>query len=598
MQFSLFSHFLQDIESRSKRLEITDILSQLFAKLDAQEITEATYLLQGSLVPNYLSLEFQMSDKMLLRALAHLTATTGNEAVDLFAEVAPTISENASQLNVLKKRYKQVGDIGELFFEELSKVDHSAARELSVLEVYQSLKQIALVGGAGSQEMKVDLLVKLLEQLDPFSSKYVSRIILGKMRLGFSTMTILDALSFAKHSSKQDSAALEQAFLKKADLGKLAKSYLQDYRQKSIEEFLQLYQVEWGVPVLPALCQRLNSATEIIEKMGPVMAEAKYDGLRVQIHFSQNQCKAFTRNLEDVSHMFPELAKLAQSIKAVDCVLDTEAIGIDTKTGAFLSFQDTIQRKRKHDVAAKALEIPLRFYVFDILFLDGQSLLDESLSKRKELLAATITDSVLIEKTKFQLIDQADALKKFHEQQLSLGLEGAVMKQPDSLYMSGRKGWRWVKIKEEEGSRGKLSDTIDCVMMGYYLGKGKRQSFGVGALLVGVLDRDADGQWQVKTLSKIGTGLTDEQFRQIKTLADAHQSTDKPEIYLVDKNLFPDVWLEPFVVLEVAADEISQSPIHSAGVALRFPRLIKIRDDKSWQDATSVSELDEIKIST
>jgi len=411
-------------------------------------------------------------------------------------------------------------------------------------------------------------------------------------------MTILDALSFAKHGDKRDSAALEQAFLKKADLGKLAKSYLQDFKDNSIEEFLKLYQVEWGVPVLPALCQRLNSATEIIEKMGPVMAEAKYDGLRVQIHFSHQQCKAFTRNLEDVSHMFPELAQLGQFIQAENCILDSEAIGIDTKTGTFLSFQDTIQRKRKHDVVAKALEIPLRFYVFDVLFLDGQSLLDEALSKRKQALEKIVTDSALIEKTKFKIVDQAEVLKKFHEEQLSNGLEGAVMKQPDSLYMSGRKGWRWVKIKEEEGSRGKLSDTLDCVMMGYYLGKGKRQSFGVGALLVGVLDRDQDGQWIVKTLSKIGTGLTDEQFRHVKTLSDAHQVATKPDLYQVDKNLFPDVWLEPAVVLEIAADEISQSPIHSAGVALRFPRLIKVRDDKSWQDATNLSELSGIKIST
>ena len=196
------------------------------------------------------------------------------------------------------------------------------------------------------------------------------------------------------------------------------------------------------------------------------------------------------------------------------------------------------------------------------------------------------------------MIDNAAELKAFHEKQLSLGLEGAVMKQKNSRYISGRKSWRWVKIKEEEGSQGKLSDTIDCLMLGYYVGKGKRQAFGIGALLVGVLDKDVDGNLVVRSLSKIGTGLTDEQFREVKSLADAHLSStsQKPALYDVNKNLFPDFWLEPHIVLEIAADEISKSPIHTAGVALRFPRLVKIRHDKNFEEATTVEELATIHI--
>lgn len=574
------------------------MLRDLFRQLDAAEMEQATYLLQGGLTPNYISLEFQMSEKLLLRALAQLApsgAATQASAPSLFAETDSAQQQQAAVV-ALQKRYKQLGDIGQLFWEVLGERGQAADNQLTIATVYERLRQLALASGVGSQERKLDLLADLLAQLDPLSGKYISRIILGKLRLGFSTMTILDALSFAKTDSKQDSKLLELAFQKKADLGKLAKSYLLDFADRSSEEFLASYQVEWGVPVLPALCQRLNSAQEIIDKMGAVVAEAKYDGLRVQLHVKEGECRAFTRNLEDVTHMFPELAQLPSLIKARNCILDSEAIGINPATGAFLPFQDTIQRKRKHDVAAKAAEVPLRFYVFDILLLDDQSLIEQSFTVRRQQLERVVEDGELIQKTICELISEPSKLRLFHEAQLAAGLEGAVMKQPESIYMSGRKGWRWVKIKEEEGSQGKLSDTIDCVMLGYYLGKGKRQAFGIGALLVGVLDRDSEGQPQVKTLSKIGTGLTDEQFREVKALADQHRVEQAPVVYVVDKHLQPDVWLAPQLVLEIAADEISQSPIHSAGVALRFPRLVRIRHDKAWQDATTLTELGEIRI--
>jgi DNA ligase-1 len=341
--------------------------------------------------------------------------------------------------------------------------------------------------------------------------------------------------------------------------------------------------------------------------MGEVMAEPKYDGLRVQIHinkekFADNglQYKAFTRNLDDVTHMFPELAEVVEALDVKNCILDTEAVGIDKKTGRFLLFQETIQRKRKHGISDKAAEVPICFYAFDVILLDDKVFIEEELLLRKQKLNEILRDSVFVKKTQYLLVNDPAKLKSFHEEQLRLGLEGAVMKQKTSKYVAGRKSWRWVKIKEEEGSQGKLSDTIDCLMLGYYVGKGKRQVFGIGALLVGVLDKDVDGNLVVKSLSKLGTGLTDDQFREVKNLADQHLSKNnqKPAIYDVDKNLAPDFWLEPYLVLEVAADEISKSPIHSAGVALRFPRLIKIRSDKSFENATTLEELAFIHIST
>lgn len=613
---------MQKIENVSARLEITSILADLFKDLmkgqqAKEELTVATYLMQGSLVPSYLSLEFQMSEKMLIKTLAHVKAKVKGfdrvNADNLFSEVSNTDQSLFSDHSILEKeltaRYKKVGDIGELFEQTLIELESSEKlkEQFSIKEVHSLLCEIATTSGIGSQDKKIAFLANLLQKLDPLSAKYISRIILSKMRLGFSTMTLIDALSFVKTGTKSDSSNLEKAFYKKADLGKLATAYLLEYPGLSSAELLKTYQVEIGIPVLPVLCQRLNSAHEIIEKMGEVLAEPKYDGLRVQIHinkekFADNDLpyKAFTRNLEDVTHMFPELMEVVKALKVQNCILDTEAIGIDQKTGKFLSFQETIQRKRKHNVSAKALEVPLCFYTFDLILLDNEVLIDEELLARKSKLNEILTDSEFIKKTEYLLISDPTKLKIFHEEQLKLGLEGAVMKQKNSKYVSGRKSWRWVKIKEEEGSQGKLSDTIDCIMLGYYVGKGKRQAFGIGALLVGVLDKDEAGDLIVRSLSKIGTGLTDEQFKEVKKMADQNlsQKNHKPAIYDVDKNLAPDFWLEPKIVLEIAADEISQSPIHSAGVALRFPRLVRIRSDKNYEEATTLEELASIHIAT
>lgn len=604
MFFNHFAQYLADLEKLHSRLAMTEQLAQLFQELNQEEIVPASYLLQGRLMASYQSLEFQLSSKMLIRALANFYIRHEGPLEQSQLSVEQGLFEDGNQdliIEKLNKRYKDLGDLGDLFYQVVGDLQASstAKNKLSIGQVHQELITLARVGGEGSQDKKINLLADLLGQVNALSAKYISRIILGKMRLGFSTMTMLDALSWAKTGGKSQSTILEEAFQKKADFGLLAQLYLFEKNIK-IKELSKLYHMELGIPVMPALCQRLNSGQEIIEKMGKVIAEPKYDGLRIQIHINKKSFpdgsfyKAYTRNLEEVSAMFPELDLLLAQCLAQTAVLDTEAIGFDPDSGKFVAFQETISRKRKYQIALKAQETPICFYAFDLLYVDGQALIEEKLLDRKKILNKVIVDSPVIKKTIFQEISDAQVLTNYHHQQLALGLEGAVMKKPDSLYLAGRKGWRWVKIKEAEGQRGKLNDTLDCIMLGYYLGKGKRQNFGIGALLVGVFDQKSG---KIKTLSKIGTGLTDAQFQEIKKLADQHlskQNQANPQ-YDFKKELKADVWLEPSIVLEIAADEISQSPSHTAKVALRFPRLIKIRRDKNWQQATTLQELKEIK---
>lgn len=588
MQFVDFSQHLSQLETTSSRLEMTSILADLYQHLKGEEIEQASYLLEGQLVPQYLSLEFQLSVKMIIRALARIQSQqTGKvaESITLFGE-----SDSSQVESDVQKQYKKLGDVGLLAQEILS--DNSTS-SLNIHEVYEQLVVIAQENGEGSQERKLQRLVTLLEELDSLSAKYVVRIIVGRLRLGFSTMTMLDALSWAKTGSKQETAQLEEAFQRKADLGKLARTYLETTSEQQRLSALENYQTEEGVPIVPQLCQRLNDPEEVIEKMGEVIAEPKYDGLRVQIHMdasktgSKPEIRAFTRNLENVSHMFPELAQLPELINAKSVILDAEAIGYDPTSGKLLLFQATMTRKRKHNIEETAQTIPLKFFVFDVIAVDGQSLINKELRERKDLLSSLFKQNEVFQPTEFIVTSDPKELQTYHEDQLGVGLEGVVIKQVVAPYQSGRKNWYWVKMKEKTGTRGKLNDTLDCVVMGYYFGRGKRTVFGIGAFLVGILDTENT----FKTIAKIGTGLSDEQFKDLKIRADQLTSDSQPAEYDVRKELFPDIWIKPEIVVEVAADELTISPLHSAGYALRFPRLVRFRDDKSWKQATTLEEV-------
>jgi DNA ligase 1 len=213
-------------------------------------------------------------------------------------------------------------------------------------------------------------------------------------------------------------------------------------------------------------------------------------------------------------------------------------------------------------------------------------MIQEPYLRRREELKKFVVNGSLLRIDENTITDDPQVIKEMHQKYLKMGLEGVVVKKAKGFYVSGRSGWNWVKMKEEEGREGRLADTVDCVIMGYTAGKGKRVGFGMGQFLAGVADGDT-----FKTVTKVGTGLTDEQFKELKTRLAKIEVKEKPKEYEVNKDLYPDFWVEPKVLIELAADEITVSPKHTAGLALRFPRLIRFRDDKGPKDATTVREL-------
>ncbi len=574
MTFSKLAEYFEKLEQTSSRLALIDILCELFKEVEASEVAMVCYLLQGRVAPFYEPIEIGMSEKLVAASIARAYGLERDQIL---------------------KDYGKVGDLGEVA-RRLAEIGVKRGKvkdgHLSVSSVFLHLREIAEFSGEGTVENKVaNLAGTLLRSLDPLSAKHLVRIPLGTSRLGIGDPTILDAFAKLKLGDRRFRPQLEGAYNRVSDLGLIGET-LWDKGIRGVERL----DVSVGRPIRSQLAERLPTPEKVMEKLGAVNAQRKIDGFRVQIHKDGDQVRLFSRNLEETTPMFPEIAEGAKSqIKAKSCILDAEAIGFNPTSDEFLPFQETTQRRRKYGIAEMAKKIPLKAFCFDILYKNGKSLIDLELTARLNELGKTVEDGEVLMVEKGEMVDQVGRLQAMLDDAISKGLEGLVVKRPDSKYEAGARNFNWVKLKRH--SAGELKDTIDCVILGYIFGRGKRAGFGAGSLLVGVYDSEKD---EFVTVSKIGTGLTDEEWREIHKRADKIKVDHKPA--RVNSILTPSVWIKPEIVIEVLADEITRSPVHTAGkigsepgYALRFPRLVKFRgSDKRAEDATTVKELIEM----
>jgi DNA ligase 1 len=564
--FAELSGYLDRLESTSSRNELVKTLAELYTKASPDEIQPMTYLIQGRLVPFFEPVEIGLGEKLVIAAIAQASATPSDEVA---------------------KRFGQIGDLG-LVAEELSA--HATNTALSVNEVHARLMEIAGSAGAGSVEKKRSLFAGLLNQVDPASAKHLVRIALGRLRLGIGDPTVLDALSFASKGDRSLRPLLEGAYNRVSDLGLIARTFWSDG-----EGAVNALKVTVGRPIRSQLAERLPNPEAVIKRLGLVAVQPKYDGIRVQIHKKGSEVRVFSRNLEDYTLMFSELTAAARGLKDDTLILDGEAIAYSKELEEYLPFQLTASRRRQHGIEQAALELPLVAFIFDILYRNGHDLTELPYEERLALVDEVIAGSTVLLPAPIIKTDSVEVLTKTLLDNISQGLEGVVVKRPDSKYQAGARNFNWVKLKRH--TSGELNDTVDLVLLGYYFGKGKRAEFGVGALLAGVYDADRD---RFATITKLGTGLSDAEWRQIHERADKLQVDHRPA--RVDSILTPDVWLEPEVVVEVMADEITPSPRHTAGrvadepgFALRFPRVVAFRGaDKRPEDATTVKEIAEL----
>lgn len=599
MKFKRLGEYYEKLEATSKRLELIDILSRLFKESDAEEIGKICYLLQGRVVPFFEPIEIGMAENMVAVAVGRAFGKTKDEVISL---------------------YRHKGNMGSAAEELAQKHRHTG--DLSVSEVSDELLKIAKFSGEGTVEKKVGTLSELLKKLDPISVKHVVNIPLGTLRLGIGGPTVLDSLSLAKHGDKTLRPILEDAYNKTSDLGLVAQTFF-----KSGIEAVKKTKLIVGKPVRPALAERLPSAEEAVKRLGhEFAAEPKFDGFRVQIHLDHSKkgtyqstedqeaeelslfeegkkekseklpqsVMIFSRNLENMTHAFPDLIEgVLKEVKAKSAILEGEAIAYNPVTSEFLPFQETTKRRRKYNVAEKAKELPLVMFAFDILYLNGEDVTEKPYRERRKLLEKILgKENQVVKLAEERVLKNPTEIHKFFDEEISEGLEGLMLKKLDSPYVAGGRGFHWVKFKRSQA--GALADTVDCVLIGVYTGKGKRTEFGVGGLLVGVYDDKKD---EFVSITRLGTGLTDDEFRRVDEISKKLKVDHKPA--RVNSDITPSFWVEPKVVLELVADEITRSPIHTAGrdkdgsgYALRFPRLVKFREaDKRAEDATTVEEI-------
>jgi DNA ligase-1 len=566
VKFAELAANLDRMEATNSRNELVRILSDVYRACSVDEVEPITYLIQGRLAPFFEPVEIGLGERLLITAIAAAYGRPKEEVTKL---------------------YRETGDLGAT----AQRLAPAPQRESpSVGDVHRRLSKIAAAGGEGSQQEKLDGFTGLLGDLDASSAKHLVRITLGKMRLGIGDPTVLDALSFAKRGNRSLRPVLEAAYNRTSDLGHVAWT-LWDAGEGALDAL----KVSAGHPLRPQLAERLPNPEAVIKKLGTVGVQPKYDGLRVQIHKNADRVTIFSRNLESMTEMFPELVAAAAGLDVESVILDGEAIAYDPDSEEYVPFQETTARRRKEGIEEMAARVPMRAFIFDVMFRNGSDLTPQPYQRRFEIVEELVAGSDTLIAAPLTTTDSVEVLTRELLDNISRGLEGVVAKRLDSPYQAGARNFNWVKLKRN--TSGQLNDTIDVVLLGYYRGKGKRAEFGAGALLAGVYDSDRD---EFVTISKLGTGLADQAWRALHDRLAKLEVAEKPA--RVNSNLVPDAWLEPAIVVEVLADEITPSPRHTAGMtengpgfALRFPRIVSFRTaDKKPEDATSVREIREM----
>ncbi|HSF58827.1 MAG TPA: ATP-dependent DNA ligase, partial [Candidatus Binatia bacterium] len=453
-------------------------------------------------------------------------------------------------------------DIGPSALFEASKLPdakNSPSTSLTLKDVADSFDKIAEASGKGSRKEKLVQLKELIERADAHERPILFRLLHNELRIGLHDGLIQEAIASASDTGLK---TVRRATLFLADLAEVATVAL-----TAGTAGLQRVDIKLFVPLLPMLSELSQDFEEIFKAHGEKTAlEYKYDGARVQIHKQGDQVRIWSRRLSEVTSSLPEIVEIARiDLQGESFILDAEVVAVG-KDGRPFPFQELMRRfKRVHGIESAASEIPLSLHLFDCLFFDGRSLIDEPYESRWLKLSAMTSGKHLARRKITTSIVEAETLLS---EALAAGHEGLMAKALDSLYMPGNRGKLWFKIKPAE--------TVDCVIIAADRGSGRRRGW-LSNYHLAVAD-DAGGY---KPVGKTFKGLTDKEFTEM---------TNKlKELQLADDGYT--VTVKPEVVVEVAYNEIQRSPQYSSGFALRFARITRVRDDKSPEQATTLTEL-------
>jgi DNA ligase-1 len=571
MRFSEIADTFEKMSATTKRLELTQHLVELFQKTPPEIISKMVYLIQGKLRPDFEGVELGLAEKLAIHALA---------------------KSSGIPIKKINSVYAEDGDLGGAAAKILEQKTQTTflAQDITAERVYETLYKIAKLEGQRSQDMKMKYVSSLLNDATPQEAKFILKIAMGTLRLGIADNTVMDALAISFTGSKENREKLESAYNVSSDLGTVAETIA----RRGLDG-LKDFHIKVFSPIRPMLAERVKSEVEAIEKLGTgFAAEYKLDGERVQIHYKDNNMILYSRRLENITSYYPDiLENVPKALKTTDVILEAEAVAINQDSGEFLPFQELMHRRRKYDVDRIVEKYPITVNLFDVLYLNGQDLLNEPYKTRRKKLEEITIENEYTKIVTQTTVHSENEIEDFLENGINAGCEGLMLKVLDAPYRAGARGSNWLKLKREY--RNELGDSLDLVVIGAFFGKGRRTG-KYGTLLLASYNADRD---IFESICKVGTGFTDEnldQFYQI--LQDKVTLKKNPRI---ESGMEPDVWFEPELVIEIVASEITLSPVHmtakdairsGSGLALRFPKFTgKIRMEKAAEDASTDQEV-------
>ncbi|MFX0150271.1 MAG: ATP-dependent DNA ligase [Candidatus Hodarchaeota archaeon] len=554
MKFLDFCRVMEQIDSTSKKSEKIQIFASFLRELPVEELEPACYFAIGEIFSKKSEKRIQMGGSSFWSVIRQLTSRSDEELRTFYRKKA----DFGSLVEWALLKFKPQPQSLTVFFEE-----QKEEKNLSIYEIRNLLTELASIKGKGSVHNKKNQLLTLLKKVSPLEAKYIARIITSDTRTGFQEGLLLEAIGLAFERSLEQ---IRYGYMILGDLGELiltAKDPTLSLNEISPRLFY---------PLRSMLATKVESVDDALAAFSPIICEQKIDGFRAQLHVAKNQCRIYSRNLENVTKAFPEITEsISPSMRKEisPSIIDGEMVAIVDNKPVF--FQDLLTRiKRKSDVVKSSIEVPAYFFAFDILLYKGKSLLRTGLKERKKILDS-IETSDHFRRLSFIELAQPEEIQTLYQEAMENGFEGLMLKDPRSLYLAGKRGKSWLKLK------GALP-TLDLVIIGAEWGHGRRTGWLSNYHLAA---RD-ENKFQI--VGKTFKGLTDKEFIQLTEDLQALAITD--ESYGVQ--------VQPQIVVEVEFDNIQESAKYPSGMALRFARIKRIRNDKNIEDVDTISTVKEL----
>ena len=544
------------LESTSKRLEKTEILSEFLKKIKHEKNKEIIYLLKGRIFPDYEERETGISTQLAIKALGKSTGISEKEIVKL---------------------WKKIGDLG-LVAEQITKNKKQktlSEKKLTVEKVLENLKKLPELTGKGTVEKKIALIAELFTAASPLEARYIMRTLLSDLRTGTGEGVLRDAIVYAclDKEDKEAYTAVQEAYDKATDFALVFEKACKN--KKALEET----ELMPGKPVKVMLAQKAESIEDGFKTIGkPAAFEYKYDGFRMMINKDEEgEIKIFTRRLDNVTKQFPDVVKyVKENVNAKTFIIDSEAVGYNPETKKYMPFQYISQRiRRKYDIEKIAKQLPIELNIFDIIYCNGKNLIKEPFKERRKIIEKIIQEKKFhIVLAKQIITDNEKEAEKFYEQALKDRQEGVMIKNLEAPYKPGARVGYMLKLKPGEND-------FDLVIVKAESGTGKRGGW-LSSYTVACREKG-----KLLEIGKVSTGLKEKEEQGL-----SYKEVTRKIKPLITSERGREVEVKPELVVTVRYQNIQKSPTYSSGYALRFPRFTRLRPDRSVNDIAPLSEIE------